>query len=304
MEKQDEDKRYQQPLDDEPDEGGLNDFDELHLAHQARGPYITGEELHEPLALNFFTAERLEQWRKEFSSHFQGEEHNMLKRIEKSIKSYARSVVDLNKHLLNLKLSLLAADETLKEAIREPQQKLLALEIHGDKLQEKLMEPPVFPADFLAKYQIKTQEIVDKALTDWADHIAHMDDLREELGDISIFRGISNSNYYLKKAGKPDFLSMYADIEGAVIEFFEPELLNSNSLSFDTAEKFLTMYKNQRRVSLEGRYNQFRPRLLSSFITSPSFKPNQFELLTIASSEPKDLRVVKMDSEFSLFRVE
>jgi len=270
MKKKPQKKRFQEKFDSQPDKDGLTGYNKLFLAHQERGPYFTDEELHEALGLDFFTAAQLNGWRKEFRDSFDASELPMLDRMEKAIRTYAHSATEANEGLLSLKLSILSADESLKRSIESPEGKLLALEVHRDVLRSRLGQPPVFSADFLEKYRATTQMVVG----------------------------------YMNTPAKPDFLSLYAEVEETVTDFYEPEILNSNTLSSNVAEKFSTIHDNQRRALVEGTYGHFRRRLFSSFITSPSFKENQFELLTVAAPEQNLIRVDKLDGEFGIFRME
>jgi hypothetical protein len=305
MKKKPQKKRFQEKVDSQPDKDGLTGYNKLFLAHQERGPYFTDEELHEALGLDFFTAAQLNGWRKEFRDSFDASELPMLDRMEKAIRTYAHSATEANEGLLSLKLSILSADESLKRSIESPEGKLLALEVHRDVLRSRLGQPPVFSADFLEKYRATTQMVVGGALEEWTNHIRRVDpELYHEMDDTPIFRGIFNLDYYMNTPAKPDFLSLYAEVEETVTDFYEPEILNSNTLSSNVAEKFSTIHDNQRRALVEGTYGHFRRRLFSSFITSPSFKENQFELLTVAAPEQNLIRVDKLDGEFGIFRME
>jgi len=59
----------------------------------------------------------------------------------------------------------------------------------------------------------------------------------------------------------PDFLSLYTDAEGTTLPHWEPEILNSYSLSFDLAERFMVFRKNQRRAKITGTYEKLENRL-------------------------------------------
>jgi len=304
MKKVPKDERYQERLSDKAADGELNDYEANFIPAPASGPFQTPEQLQEALGLDFFSPARLEQARATFRSQFTAAEEPALTAMEEGLRAYVLSATQATEPLLQLKLSAVQAGDELKAALQDGHPNLCALEQHKPELLTRFADAPEITPAFLSKYARITRQVVKEVLIEHAQFLeTDMPDFSHEYQGIDIFRGIYNHTYYDGQPAEPDFLSLYTDTEGARLPYWEPEILNSYSLSFDLAERFMVYRKNQRRAKITGTYANIEHRLLASFITSSSFAEGQFELLVLAVDRPGQILVENTEGPVSEFRL-
>src|SRR6185312_285369 len=250
-----EEERHQDWLSDIAGPGELDAYEQQHLPTPGPGPFETPEGLAEALALDYFSPDVLNTAQTKFRSEFTAADEPLLNTLETYIRAYADSAAKPTEELLELKLSIIAYCAALADAIRHKHDKLVALEPHKRKLRSRLDEIPVIPAAFLDKYAKATRKIVKETLTDYAAFLnSDNPDFHRGYADIPVCQGISNVRYYKKTNKSTDFLSLYAADAGTSLEYFHPRIVNSYSLSLDTAERFMVQGKNQRRGIVMASY--------------------------------------------------
>ncbi|PZO35045.1 MAG: hypothetical protein DCE86_00120 [Flavobacteriaceae bacterium] len=97
-----------------------------------------------------------------------------------------------------------------------------------------------------------------------------------------IYRGLATLDYYKKKDTKndADFASRYKGMTESV-PYFEDRLLNSYTINWNVAEKFMITYYNQRKCKISCDYEPMIENLFTSFFVSELFDNNQYELLIL-----------------------
>jgi uncharacterized protein YlxP (DUF503 family) len=128
----------------------------------------------------------------------------------------------------------------------------------------------------------------------------------EEESDHSFmwYRGLGDVKYYDRKRSKnkPDFISTYKGFKDPC-RYFENKLLNSYTLSFHVAEKFMRSAFNQRRCRISCDYRPMIENLFTSFFVSDLFDNGQYELLLLPNSNELYITDTSLHPHFYEFHI-
>lgn len=138
-------------------------------------------------------------------------------------------------------------------------------------------------------YQNKARYYTEKVLSEFYKNESNLE-------FIPAFRGQGNIHYYKNdmKNNKSDIISIFSGIKEP-IPFFERQILNSYTINFVVADKFMLNRYNQRRAKLIAELDVIIENTFSSFVVSNIFQDRQFEILTLPNE--KDLFIFEDKSD-------
>jgi len=102
-----------------------------------------------------------------------------------------------------------------------------------------------------------------------------------EIPDPLFYRGIGNVDYH--KNITTDFISTYTGAEDSL--FYESKILNSYSLNSRVAEHFMMSKNNERKALIKAEKESLWQNIFSSFLVSPIFSENQYEILCLPNND-------------------
>jgi len=288
-------KKFQKKLEvnPNPEYGGLNEYELSFMTTPESGPYQVDDMLLEGLDLNFFSKKFIKKTIKQFQKKIIPKIGiPKYEAIEASIAAYTLSATKKTDNLFILKKSVLNANETLTNVLGKGE-KLLYLEKHNKNLEAFDLSTAGYTIEDLNLYRKDAENIMDKALKKFVEHLQKRypyDCPVSSIEDLSIYRGFNSLHYYRKRKEQiSDFLSLYA-APSHNEPYFEPNILNSYSLCSVVAEKFMVAGQSQRRVFITSTYEILQSRILSSFLISPVFVKNQFEILALPQSKTLSIK--------------
>jgi hypothetical protein len=304
------DTKFQKKLDKTPNPefGDLNEYELSFITTPDKGPYQVEDMLLEALDLDFFSSDFINKSIKQFQKTIIKKigKHKYLS-IEECIAAYTKSATRKDDKLFMLKKSILMLDKIFLNSL-DKRDKLLYLEKHSADLLNFDLAKGNFTIEDLETYR---QEAIKINNTCLKKYVTHLKKIRphnypfNSFEDVSVFRGFNNLHYYRKKRNEiSDFLSLYA---GATHNesYYEPNILNSYTICHVVAERFMVANESQRRVFITTTYENIMNTILSSFLNSPVFVKNQFEILTIPNIKPLTITQEMNDpGSYASFRID
>lgn len=275
----------------------LNDYDLSFLPTPAPGPFGCEEELIEVFDLEYFDDSWLSFTRQEFQNKIVRKIGlDDYRKIEEGLSQYVLSAKSKSKELRILKLSILKMN---KDILNESIENIDQIEIQhlrpneiekfdGDEYSD-IKDEELIPSKSLKKYIKQATKTTKKYLKKYAAYCQrkHRNEaLINSYSDIIISRGFNNSKYYMPNNDDTDILSYYYSTENEGAVFFERSMFSSYSICTRSAEAFMVAFHTRRRAILKGNINTVDHRIMSSFIVSPAFYTNQYEILVLPSPLP------------------
>lgn len=275
----------------------LNDYDLSFLPTPGPGPFKCEEDYVEIFDLEFFDKNLLRKSRQEFQrAAIKAIGIEEFAKIERGLAAYVLSSKSKEKPLLVLKKSLHQFDFDWLEAFKS-QKSLLELQHLRPEDLEKFEPDPydtitdgeLIHTTSLEKYIKLATRITKKYLKKYTEYSFNKNNdncLTKKYEDLLVFRGFSNSKYYMPDNTTPDLISYYhtSDIDGDF--FFERSLFSSYSICMRSAQHFMVAFNSQRRCLIHGYISVLDYRIFSSFIVSPAFYELQYEILSLPSIKP------------------
>jgi hypothetical protein len=151
----------------------------------------------------------------------------------------------------------------------------------------------------IIKYQETSAKYSKSVLIKFSDSTRNF-----ELENSDLYRGIGNSEYYTENSlgEQMDFLSIFSHLD-TPIEYFEKQMLNSYTLNFRLAEKFMMHKNNQRRALLKIDLDSAIENVFSSFIVSDIFIDGQYEFLCLPNKQDLKIEQIRNDEIMSEFMI-
>lgn len=205
-----------------------------------------------------------------------------LTKINSGLVAYIKSAGSNAMELKILKASILRAFGndilTKKYDLSDDGTKQIIKSNYFEKIEEYLRidDLNLIPVKDIKLYQKKAVELTKKYLGYYLSKL----DPPEDLYDTIIYSGRGNTQYYKKaKKGIPDILSIYSGLQGA--DYFANKLLNSYTINYRLAQKFMVSQNNKRRAMVNVKLPAMFDDLFSSFFVFENFSDGQFELLML-----------------------
>lgn len=283
-----------------------SEYTENILPNPEHGPLEADPIYEENYFLEFFTEKKVQIYHKKFREKILGKiEEKEFDLIESGLAAFTKSSTKLNPSLTILIKSILAwRPEILTEKYKRFDQEDMQMigDHYFDSYAKILKEPTtqLISPKTLETYQRTANSFCLRAIGEWKKYsIKNMAEMQTRNNySVMIFRGLNNSSYHKTRQKGPDLLSAYTSVDRASnVPYFEKRLLTSYTLHPVLADHFMVgtiSNPSTRRVQVRGSDDIIKGRVFSSFLNSPAFSINQYEVLCLP-----DLGSLKIGEDYN-----